>query len=106
MKLYRTALFFGLISLNVAAQDVFPPIENVSVSSTDSNTLAVHNFSASSVFIDIYGNKFEISASSGLSFQCEGYQQLEIQVQDLNHDYFETPCNSRVIFDENFKVKW
>ncbi|MFV7782507.1 hypothetical protein ACNPKB_02305 [Shewanella marisflavi] len=105
MKLLNLALAIGLIPLGAIAQDARPPLENISLISTDSPTLSVQNFSDSSISIDIYGKEFDIKTSSGLSFQCEGYTHLEILVKDMIHDYFEVPCNSRVIFEENFSIQ-
>ena len=105
MKLLSLAFAIGLIPLTAIAQDARPPLENVSVISTDLTTLSVQNFSGSPITIDIYGKESDIRPSSGLSFQCEGYTHLEILVKDMIHDYFEVPCNSRVIFEENFNIQ-
>lgn len=104
MKIYSVALALGLLSLNAIAQEASLPIKNISLIDTTSDTLSVQNFADFPVVIDIYGKEFDIQPSSGLSFQCEGYTHLEIQVKDMIHDYFEVPCNSRVIFEENFKI--
>ncbi|MCG9697620.1 hypothetical protein [Shewanella sp. Isolate11] len=104
MKLQNLAFAIGLISLNATAQDA-PPIENISLINTESDTLSVQNFSGSSFTIDIYGKEFDIKPSSGLSFQCEGHTYLEILVKNMIHDYFEVPCNSRVIFEKNFNIQ-
>ncbi|RYV01635.1 hypothetical protein SOPP22_14805 [Shewanella sp. OPT22] len=106
MKKFGLALLAGLMTANLAvASQLTSPIQNVEVSSIDSNKLSIQNHSSETVKIDIYGKELSLSPSSGVSFHCEGYSYLELLLTDLIHDYFEVQCGSQVIINESFKLE-
>ena len=105
MSLKRAALLLGLVSSYSFAMDSTSVIKEVVVSKTDNSVLSIQNLSSTELLIDIYGKEFTIEPASGLSFECEGYSDLEIQLKNVVHDYFEVPCKSRVVFSENFNVQ-
>ena len=98
----KSVLIFGLLSINAFANEYIPPIENITVYKTDSPTLSIQNLSKDSVEIDIYGEYFNLTPSSGIKFECLGYENLELQIKNNIHDYFEVPCKSRVLITEQF----
>ncbi|MGF1878437.1 hypothetical protein L4D77_24520 [Photobacterium frigidiphilum] len=102
MKLSRMAWVLGIISSCVFASENSMPIDGVTVSLTEYPTLSVQNRSKNVVQIDIYGDEFSLLPASGLTFECAGYPYLEIQVQGMVHDYFEVPCQSRIVFGDTF----
>jgi hypothetical protein len=102
MNLSRATWMLGVVSTCVIANESSMPINDVTVSLTDYQTLSVQNLSKEKVQIDIYGNEFSLPPASGLTFECAGYPYLEIQVKGMVHDYFEVPCQSRVVFGETF----
>lgn len=101
-----TTLFLGLLSINSFAQSIPSPIAAVSVNKIESTSLSIQNLSTTTAVIDIYGQEFEIASLSGLSFKCDGYSHLQIVVKHIEHDYFEVPCNSRVVFEKEFLINY
>ncbi len=103
MKHIGLALMVGLMSsYNAVASELPSPILDVAVHSTDSEKLSIQNLSFETVKIDIYGKEFNLKPSSGLTFECEGYQDLELLFTDVIHDYFEVPCRSEVVITESY----
>lgn len=102
MMLSRIAWMLGVISSCTFAFENSMPIEGVTVSLTEYQTLSVQNHSMHEVKIDIYGDEFSLIPASGLTFECAGYPSLEILVQGMVHDYFEVPCKSRLVFGDTF----
>lgn len=78
--------------------------KGVSVSHTDNHTLSIQNQSDESITIDVLTDNFTLVPNSGLAYECSGFTDIEINVQGIDHDYFEVPCNSQVIFSETFKI--
>ena len=79
MSLKRAALLLGLVSSYSFAMDSTSVIKEVVVSKTDNSVLSIQNLSSTELLIDVYGKEFTIEPASGLSFECEGYSDLEIQ---------------------------
>lgn len=103
MKLYSKSVFLlGLLSSSVIASEYLSPVENIQVFFTESSTLSIQNFSDERVEIDLYGETFNLAPASGLQFECQGYESLELQVKNINHDFFEIPCQSQVVIAESF----
>ena len=103
MYLYRIlALPFTLLSSVVIASEYTSPVDNINVYSTELTTLAIQNFSNGVVEIDIHGKIFNLAPASGAQLNCSGYKQLELQVRHNDHEYFQVPCNSRVVINESF----
>ncbi len=106
MKLHMLALVTGLLSTTALAGDLESPIENVDVFKTEDTTLSVQNLSFEDVEIDIYGEEFTLKPLSGLTYDCAGYTNLELQFKNNLHEYFEVPCQSRVVINEAFKNRF
>jgi hypothetical protein len=108
MKYFKLPLAVGLLVSAVAlAEDSFPsPIMNVDVHHTDCNYLSVQNLSIDTVKIDIYGEVFTVLPASGLSFDCKSYDSLEILFKNNVHDFFEVPCQSRVVINDRFQNQY
>lgn len=105
MNFKIAALFLGLVSSYSFAMNSTSVMKEVTISNTDNSVLSIQNLSSTELLIDIYGKEFTIEPASGLSFECEGYSDLEIQLKNVVHDYFEVPCKSRVVFGENFNAQ-
>jgi hypothetical protein len=103
MKLIKkSALILGLLSSAVVANEYSSPLNNIKVFKTKSSTLSIQNYSNQNVEIDLYGEIFNLTAASGIQFECTGYDTLELQIKNNDHEYFEVPCMSRVVFTESF----
>lgn len=103
MYLYSIlALPLALLSSVVIAKEYISPIANINVYSTELTTLAIQNFSNEVVEIDIHGKIFNLAPASGAQFNCSGYKQLELLIRHNDHEYFQVPCNSRVVISESF----
>ncbi|CAI89300.1 MULTISPECIES: hypothetical protein [Pseudoalteromonas] len=107
MKLYKFPLAAGLLFSALAnAGDLPSPIKNVDVYHTDSNYLSIQNLSIDTVKIDIYGEIFTVLPASGVSFECNSYYSLELLFKNNVHDFFEVPCQSRVVINERYQNKY
>lgn len=102
MKLCSTALTIGLLSFGALANTALP-IQDVSVTKTSNNFLSLQNLSNSEIKLDIYGIKVELVPGTGSVFNCDGYEFLEIIIEDEIHDFFEVSCSAQVIFSEDFR---
>ena len=98
----KSALILGLLSSAAIASEYTAPIENIEVYKTELSTLSIQNLSSEKVEIDLYGETFSLSPASGVQFECSGYEHLELQIKNKDHDYFEIPCQSRVVITESF----
>jgi hypothetical protein len=98
----KSALILGLLSTVVIASEYSSPIENVEVHKTGLSTLSIQNLSIEKVEIDLYGEGFNLESMSGVKFECSGYEKIELQIKNNEHEYFEVPCNSRVMITESF----
>ena len=107
MSLYRIlALPLTLLSSVVIANEYTSPIDNINVYSTELTTLTIQNFSSAVVEIDIHGNIFNLAPASGAQVNCSGYEQLELKMRHNDHEYFQVPCNSRVVISELFSNQY
>lgn len=103
MKFTRNvALVLGLISSTALANEIVSPLGAVQVTPTESSTLSIQNLSAAAISLVIYDDTVELQPASGIQYECKGYAQLELQIQQHEHDYFEVPCQSKVVFTEAF----
>ena len=103
MKFYsQWTLMLALSSTAVIANEYTSPVDNITVYKTKKMTLAIQNLSNEKVEIEIYGETFNLSSASGLQFECSGYENLELQIKNNDHEYFEVPCSSRVLIEELF----
>ncbi len=101
----KSVLILGLLSSAVIANEYSSPVENVEVYKTELSTLStlsIQNLSNEKVKIDIYGEVFNLTPASGVKFECSGYANLELQIKNNDHGYFEVPCKSRVVISELF----
>jgi hypothetical protein len=98
----KSVLILGLLSSAVIANEYSPPIENVEVYKTELSTFSIQNLSNEEVEIDLYGETFNLTSASGVQFECSGYENLELQIKNNDHGYFEVPCKSRVVITESF----
>lgn len=98
----KLALTLGLLSSAVIANEYSSQVENVEVYKTELLTLSIQNFSNEKIEVDLYGETFNLTPASGVQFECSGYDNLELQIKNNDHEYFEVPCNSRVVFTESF----
>ncbi len=95
-------LILGLFASGVIASEYRAPIENIKVYKTELSTLSIQNLSNERIEVDIYGENFILDSVSGIQFECSGYENLELQIKNNDHDYFEVPCKSRVVFTDSF----
>jgi len=103
MYLYISlALSCALLSSPVLANEYSSPVSNINVSSTELTTLAIQNFSSEIIEIDIHGNIYNLAPASGAQVNCSGYKQLELQIRNNDHNYFQVPCDSLVVISELF----
>ncbi|MHA2937055.1 hypothetical protein ACXJY6_02045 [Vibrio sp. RC27] len=98
----KLALTLGLLSSTVIASEYNSPVDNVEVYKTKLSTLSIQNLSNEKIEIDLYGETFNLTPASGIKFECSGYESLELQIKNNDHDYFEVPCKSRVVITESF----
>ena len=98
----KSVLILGLLSSAVIANEYSSPVKNVEVYKTELSTLSVQNLSSEKIEIDLYGKIFNLSPASGVKFECSGYENLELQIKNNDHGYFEVPCKSRVVITESF----
>jgi hypothetical protein len=98
----KSCLILGLFSSFVIANPPILSMENIEVNETDALTMSIQNLSNNMVSIDLYGEVIDVSPASGVQFECAGYENLEVQIIDNDHDYFEVPCKSRIVFTEDF----
>ena len=98
----KSVLILGLLSSAVIANEYSSPIKNVEVYKTELSTLSVQNLSSEKIEIDLYGKTFNLPPASGVKFECSGYENLELQIKNNDHEYFEVPCKSRVVITESF----
>ncbi len=103
MKLSNSLLLIlGVSSFATVANEYHSPLADVVVMRSTQSQLSIQNVSNETVTLDIYGDIFTLKPTSGLQYQCAGYDYLELQVKNNQHDYFEVPCQSEVIFGEQF----
>ena len=98
----KSVLILGLLSSAVVANEYHSPVENVEVYKTELSTLSIHNLSHEKIEIDLYGETVNLPPASGVQFECLGYSNLELQIKNNDHEFFEVPCSSRVVFTESF----
>ncbi|WP_426369458.1 hypothetical protein [Pseudocolwellia sp. HL-MZ7] len=98
----KAALMLTLLSTAVIASEYSSPVENVEVYKTEFSTLSIQNLSNEKIEIDLYGQNFNLTPASGVQFECSGYDNLELQIKNNDHEYFEVPCKSRVVITELF----
>lgn len=107
MKLsYKSALFFGLLSSAVMASEPLSLIQNIDTFKTELSTLSIQNISSEKIEIDIYGETVSLLPASGIKFECSGYENIALQIKNNDHDFFEVPCQSRVVINESFKNQY
>ncbi|GAD90813.1 hypothetical protein VHA01S_056_00300 [Vibrio halioticoli NBRC 102217] len=99
----KVALMLGVISSAALANEIVAPLDGVEVVITQLPTLSIQNISNETVSINIYGETLKLAPTSGVQYACKGYHDLELQVLNNDHDYFEVPCQSKVVFTELFK---
>ncbi|GAD80762.1 hypothetical protein [Vibrio ezurae] len=99
----KVAFIFAVISCAAFANDIEAPLDGVEVVTTQLPTLSIQNISNETVAIDIYGETLKLAPTSGIQYECKGYHDLELRVLNNDHDYFEVPCQSKVVFTELFK---
>lgn len=98
----KSALILGLLSSAVIANEHSSPVENVEIYKTELSTLSIQNLSNEKVEINLYGEVYNLTPASGVKFECSGYENLELQIKNNDHEYFEVPCKSRVVITESF----
>ena len=98
----KLALFLGVLSFSVISSEHISPLENVNVFKTELSNLSIQNISSENIEVDLYGETFDLAPASGLRFECAGYKIIELQIKKNDHDFFEVPCNSRIVFTESF----
>ena len=98
----KSVLFVTVLSSTVVAGEYLSPIENVEVFISDASTLSVQNLSTEQVEIDLYGELFSLAPASGLQYECSGYDSLELIIKNNEHEYFEVPCQSRIVINATF----
>ena len=98
----KSVLILGLLSTAVIASEYSSPVKNVEVYKTELLTLSIQNLSSEKIEIDLYGENFNLDPASGIKFECSGYEKLELQIKNNDHEYFEVPCKSRVVITESF----
>ncbi len=98
----KSVLILGLLSSAVIANEYSSPVENVEVYKTELSTLSIQNLSNEKIEVDLYGETFNLTPASGVQFECSGYDNLELQIKNNDHEYFEVPCKSRVVITESF----
>ncbi len=82
------------------------PLNNINLFETNSATLSIQNLSNEMIELDIYGEALELAPTSGLLLNCSGYSYLDVQVKHNDHDYFEVPCNSHLVFNDSFSNQY
>lgn len=102
----KLILIVSCFSSFVIADENPSVIKNVDVFQTKDSTLSIQNLSIEDVKIEIYGEVLDLSPTSGIQFECSGYENVELQIKNNDHEYFEVPCQSRVIFNEVFKNQY
>lgn len=102
----KSALILGLLSTAVIASEYTSPLNNVDVYKSESSTLSIQNLSDEKIEIDIYGQHFNLIPASGVKFECAGYERLEIQIKNNDHEYFEVPCQSRIVINRSFSNQY
>jgi len=103
MKLIqKLTLILGFVSSAAFAVEYKSPLEHVKVLSTELQTLSIQNLSSETLKINIYGEHLTLPPASGSQIDCKSHHNLELQIINNNQDYFEVPCQSRVIFTELF----
>ena len=101
----KSMLVLCLLSPTVFSTEYLSPVQNIQVTLTDSAALSIQNFSSEQVVFDIYGETIKLVPASGIQFECLGYETLELQIKNIDHDYFEIPCQSRVVIGESFTTE-
>ena len=103
----KIAIIAGLLlsSFNVAATQLHSPVEHVDVIATNLTNLSIQNASNEVVSVNIYGELFKIEPASGILFNCASYTNLEIKFAAKDHDFFDVPCQSRVVINKEFMIK-
>jgi len=98
----KLTLILGLLCSNVNANENSSPIDNIEIFTTELSTLSIQNLSKETVEIDIYGETINLIPASGVQFECSSYENLELQFKNNDHEYFETPCQARIVISELF----
>ncbi|MFY8273069.1 hypothetical protein AAEU32_02945 [Pseudoalteromonas sp. SSDWG2] len=92
-----------IMSASVFAANPASQIEHITVTNTDLENLSIQNYSPELIKLSIHGVNHTLVSFSGLSSKCDGYLELEIIFENIEHEYFVVPCNSRVVISENYR---
>lgn len=104
MKLNKIVLLSTLLLSTAAlANSLSSPVKNIDVVKTTASHLSVQNLSDETVNVNIFGDEVKLSSGTGAAFDCKGYDELELVIGNGLHDFFEVPCQSKVIINESFK---
>lgn len=98
----KSVLFAAVLSSAVVAGEYFSPIENVEVFISEASTLSIQNLSAEQVDIYLLGELFSLVPGSGLQYECSAYYSLELIIKNNEYEYFEVPCQSRIVINASF----
>ena len=95
--------FFSTASF---AEERSSSIPFITVHQTEVKTLLLHNFSNEEVSISIYGEILLLPPASGSQFNCQGYSDIAVEFLRIEHDFFEIPCNSRMVIEASFTQQY
>lgn len=107
MKKLALVATVSLMTAGAAMADsLASPIANISVTETKNNHHSIQNLSPYTTSFEVNGELISLKPSSGVSLDCKFYSELELIIKNVEHDYFVVPCQSKVVIQPTFKIKY
>ena len=108
-KMKKLALFAAVFIMDVEAamaKNLTSPIANIMVTETTNSQHSIQNLSPYTTSFEINGELITLKPSTGVSLDCKFFSELELIVKNVEHDYFVVPCQSKVVLQPTFKIKY
>lgn len=105
----KLALFAAVLMMDVGAamaKNLTSPVANIMVIETTNSQHSIQNLSPYTTSFEINGELITLKPSTGVSLDCKFFSELELIVKNVEHDYFVVPCQSKVVLQPTFKIKY
>jgi len=105
MKIYSVILLISIIISSAVANDYKSQVANIEVSKSNGKSLSIQNLSVENVEFYILGKEFILKPITGLSYLCIDYETIVLEFKNINHDFFEIPCQSNILINKTYSEK-
>ena len=104
MHLLKLILCLSFLSSLTYANEQKSPVENISINQNNVNNFTIQNLSSVVFKVTIFSDDFNIKPNSGLIFECSDFHYVSLDIKEINHDFFEVPCQTTLVVEEDYML--